>query len=58
MIACLSPNGQNTTRGDAPPIRLLVATVEGVSVLERGNAGAPWQDRGHRQGGVQRPGAR
>jgi photosystem II stability/assembly factor-like uncharacterized protein len=48
MIACLSPNGQNTTRGGAPPTRLLVATVEGVSVLDRGNAGAPWQNRGHK----------
>lgn len=48
MIACLSPNGQNTCRGDAPPSKLLVATVTGISVLERERAGAPWTNRGVR----------
>jgi photosystem II stability/assembly factor-like uncharacterized protein len=46
MIACLSPNGQNLNRGDAPPTRLLVATLRGVSVLERAGPGTPWIDRG------------
>jgi photosystem II stability/assembly factor-like uncharacterized protein len=48
MIACLSPNGQNLIAGDAPPTRLLVATLRGVSVLERGRPGAAWADRGLR----------
>lgn len=46
MIASLSPNGQNLNSGDAPPKRLLVATLRGVNVLERAHAGAPWIDRG------------
>jgi photosystem II stability/assembly factor-like uncharacterized protein len=46
MIACVSPNGQNVCRGNEPPTRLLVATVKGVSVLERPSASAPWVDRG------------
>lgn len=45
-IACLSPNGQNVCAGDAPPTRLLVATVRGVSLLERPSADAAWTDRG------------
>ena len=31
----LSPNGQDTTRGDGPATRLVVATVEGVATLGR-----------------------
>jgi len=46
MIACLSPNGQNLCRGNEPPTRLLVATIRGVSVLERRSASEPWIDRG------------
>lgn len=46
MIACVSPNGQNVCRGNEPPTRLLVATVKGVSVLERSSASSPWADRG------------
>lgn len=46
MIACLSPNGQNLNRGDAAPTRLLVATLRGVSVLERAQPDAAWSDRG------------
>jgi hypothetical protein len=46
MIACLSPNGQNLTRGDTAPTRLLVATLKGINVLERSGPGAPWTDRG------------
>jgi len=48
MIACLSPNGQNTTRGNDAVTKLLVATVEGISVLERERPGAAWQNRGHK----------
>jgi photosystem II stability/assembly factor-like uncharacterized protein len=48
MIACLSPNGQNLNMGDAPPTRLLVATLRGISVLERDRPGAAWVDRGLR----------
>ena len=46
MIACLSPNGQNLNKGDAPPTRLLVATLRGITLLERANPTAPWIDRG------------
>jgi photosystem II stability/assembly factor-like uncharacterized protein len=46
MIACLSPNGQNLNHGDAPPTRLLVATLRGVNVQERARPGAAWADRG------------
>lgn len=48
MIACLSPNGQNLNRGDAAPTRLLVATLRGITVLERAGATAPWVDCGRR----------
>ena len=46
MIACLSPNGWNVPPGDAPVTRVLVATIRGVSLLERAGPGAPWTDRG------------
>jgi photosystem II stability/assembly factor-like uncharacterized protein len=46
MLACLSPNGQNVNRGDAPPTRLLVATLRGINRLERASPGAAWTDRG------------
>lgn len=39
----LSPNGQNVTHGDGPATRILVATLEGVAVLRRAEAGAPWR---------------
>jgi len=48
MITCLSPNGQNLSNGNARPTRLLVATLRGISVLERPEPGAPWIDRGRR----------
>ncbi len=35
-------------RGDGPPTRLLVATLRGISVLERDRPGAAWADRGLR----------
>jgi len=46
MIACLSPNGQNICRGEAPPERLLVASIRGVNLLERELPGTTWSDRG------------
>jgi photosystem II stability/assembly factor-like uncharacterized protein len=51
MIACLSPNGQNINRGDAPPTRLLVATLKGINVLERARPGQAWVDRGRKMDG-------
>ncbi len=48
MIACLSPNGQNQMTGDSPPTRLLVATLRGISVLERETPNAPWAEQGLR----------
>jgi photosystem II stability/assembly factor-like uncharacterized protein len=46
MLACLSPNGQNVNQDNDEPTRLLVATLRGVTVLERAHPGAPWTDRG------------
>ena len=48
MIACLSPNGQNQMTRDFPPTRLLVATLRGISVLERETPNAPWAEQGLR----------
>jgi len=47
MLACLSPNGQNLNHGNLPPTRLLVATLRGISVVERAGPGA-WTGRGSR----------
>jgi photosystem II stability/assembly factor-like uncharacterized protein len=41
VTVCLSPNGLNEYRGDAPPTRLLVGTRNGVAVLER-SGGSRW----------------
>jgi photosystem II stability/assembly factor-like uncharacterized protein len=46
MLACLSPNGQNSNRSEAPPIQLLVATLRGINLLERDHSAARWNDRG------------
>jgi photosystem II stability/assembly factor-like uncharacterized protein len=51
MIACLSPNGQNLNEGDSQPTRLLVATLQGITVLERARPSAPWVDRGRKLDG-------
>jgi len=51
VIAALSPNGQNVRRGDEPPTRLLVATLRGVSILER-DADGVWHDGGRALDGV------
>jgi photosystem II stability/assembly factor-like uncharacterized protein len=42
MTACLSPNGLNVYRDDAPATRLLVGTADGVSILERASSNAGW----------------
>jgi photosystem II stability/assembly factor-like uncharacterized protein len=43
MTVCLSPNGPNIARLQAPPMRLLVATIGGVGIIERSSVDAPWQ---------------
>src|SRR5438067_5856689 len=43
MTVCLSTNGVNVHRADAPPTKLLVATAGGLSILEREGLGAAWQ---------------
>lgn len=43
MDACLSPNGQIYHSGDAPALRLFVATADGVAILERSAMHAPWR---------------
>jgi photosystem II stability/assembly factor-like uncharacterized protein len=48
MIACLSPNGLNLIRANAPATRLLVATLRGVNVLERDSSGGSWSNRGRK----------
>src|ERR1035437_6263852 len=47
MTVCLSTNGPSVFHADAPPTKLLVATVTGVDVLERAGAGNPWRVVGH-----------
>ena len=46
MTMCLSPNGPLVTELEAPPTRLLVATLRGVGVVERSGPGAPWRSAG------------
>jgi photosystem II stability/assembly factor-like uncharacterized protein len=43
MLACLSPNGFNRFSGAEAPTRLLVATENGISVLERRSRDAEWR---------------
>jgi photosystem II stability/assembly factor-like uncharacterized protein len=43
MLACLSPNGQNRYDGASRASRLLIATSNGVSVLERDATGEEWR---------------
>ncbi len=38
----LSPNGQDTTRGDGPATRIVVATVEGGATLRRETPDSSW----------------
>jgi photosystem II stability/assembly factor-like uncharacterized protein len=43
MTVCLSPNGGTLHQGDAPPRELLVATLDGVTVLQRETPNADWR---------------
>ena len=52
MPACLSTNGTNVHRAAAAPTRLLVATLDGVSVLERSDPGSSWQVASRKLGGL------
>src|SRR4051812_44747147 len=47
MSVCLSPTGALTYKGPSAPRRLLAGTVDGVRILERAGAGAPWRQSGH-----------
>lgn len=47
MLQCLSPNGLNALTTDAPPLKLAVATIDGVRLFERPHAGTPWQATAH-----------
>jgi photosystem II stability/assembly factor-like uncharacterized protein len=51
MIATLSPNGQHLCAGAQPATRLLVATLDGVAILERPAPGGAWTERGRRLAG-------
>lgn len=46
MTACLSPNGLNVYRNEQPATRLLVGTIDGVSVVERAAPGSAWKVAG------------
>src|SRR5690349_1015216 len=52
MVVAVSPNGQSTYAGQAPPDRLLVATVDGIAVLERDDPGGAWRRGGSALGGL------
>jgi len=43
MVVGISPNGQSTYAGEAPPTRMLVATIDGIAVLERDGAAGDWR---------------
>ena len=43
MTVCLSTNGVNVHRGSDAPTRLLVATLDGVQILERDGLGSAWK---------------
>ena len=42
----LSPNGRQTSSGDGPATRILVATVNGVATMRRASPSAPWSPEG------------
>jgi photosystem II stability/assembly factor-like uncharacterized protein len=42
MNVCLSPNGAELSRAEQPASRLLVGTIEGITLLDRPRPGAPW----------------
>jgi photosystem II stability/assembly factor-like uncharacterized protein len=45
--AILSPNGQPTTNGEGPAVRMFVATLKGMVTLERKTPDADWAATGH-----------
>lgn len=47
MIVCLSPNGPLVHNSDAPPTRLMVATLDGVILIERQSANGAWRVAAH-----------
>jgi photosystem II stability/assembly factor-like uncharacterized protein len=42
VTVCLSTNGVNTHSADSPPTRLLVATADGLAILERDSPANQW----------------
>lgn len=44
MTACIAPNGPNMYRSDKPVDRMLVGTLDGVSILQR--SGGSWMVKG------------
>src|SRR5690242_8024302 len=52
MVVAVSPNGRSTYAGEAPPTRLLVATIDGIAVLERDGAGGEWRRDATALGGL------
>jgi len=47
MTVCLSTNGPSVCHSEGPPMRLLVATLNGVDIIERASLGEPWRHVGH-----------
>src|SRR5712692_7481435 len=43
MVVSISPNGRSTYAGEAPPTRLLVATIDGIAMLERNGTAGDWR---------------
>ena len=52
MVVGISPNGGSTYAGEAPPTRLLVATIDGIAALERDGAGGAWRRGATALGGL------
>ena len=46
MLVCLSTNGPLVYRGGTPPVRLLVATLDGIVIVERSSLDQPWRITG------------
>jgi photosystem II stability/assembly factor-like uncharacterized protein len=44
MRACLAPNGPSSYSDETPTRQLLVATTDGIVILEREAPGAPWRE--------------
>jgi photosystem II stability/assembly factor-like uncharacterized protein len=46
VTIAVSPNGRNHYDSQTPSDQVLVATFQGIAVLERDGAGAPWREAG------------